>query len=398
MAIITCPECSGKVSDKAAACPHCGAPLTPNLPPPIPGITPSQPQQSTNSGTPAAPQVGLQTARLQCPNCGSPLQAKDILSSGWAHCPSCHKDVQLTGANNAFADGIVEKIMPFGASKDYFHRTCMQTLMDKGVEDVFEKIQDLRIEQKYVWVREFGYGSEREIYPMNEYGKNFFKDINGSTIMKSEIYEDWWPTDSMVEFNSSVASGKQLLPKEMSSKECKYQYSKDPECSGYAETQNYYCLPIYEESYTYEGKRYVFRGVGDNIISKYCWDDMPSDTDVVCGKPKFTEMTPCVTTAIILAVIALVIIEIAFFSNGFWAGVGYTILLAIVLSIIGAVAGAIILVPLVAIDTIIQKSVNTSRRKKFRARYEQIQRKKQQDAKRMLNLDLTYTVPEFPIP
>lgn len=27
MALTTCPECSGKVSDKAYSCPHCGFPL-----------------------------------------------------------------------------------------------------------------------------------------------------------------------------------------------------------------------------------------------------------------------------------------------------------------------------------------------------------------------------------
>ena len=27
MALITCPECHGQVSDKATACPHCGYPL-----------------------------------------------------------------------------------------------------------------------------------------------------------------------------------------------------------------------------------------------------------------------------------------------------------------------------------------------------------------------------------
>lgn len=29
MALIQCPECSNKVSDTAAACPHCGAPVAP---------------------------------------------------------------------------------------------------------------------------------------------------------------------------------------------------------------------------------------------------------------------------------------------------------------------------------------------------------------------------------
>ena len=35
MAIIACPECMGKVSDKALSCPHCGFPLQ-QLPPPQP--------------------------------------------------------------------------------------------------------------------------------------------------------------------------------------------------------------------------------------------------------------------------------------------------------------------------------------------------------------------------
>lgn len=304
----------------------------------------------------------------------------------------------LTGINNAFADGIVEKIYPFGASKDYFHRTCMQALMDRGVEDVFEKIGDLKVSQKYVWVREFGHGTQCEIYPMHEYGKDLFQSLNGSVVMKSETYEDWWPTGEMIDFNSSVISGKELLPKELSSKECKYQYSKNPDGSNYTETQNYYCLPVYEETYSYAGKKYMFRGVGNNIISRYCWDDMPKDNDVICGQPKFTDMMPLTVTAIILAVIAVIILEIGFFSQGFWAGIGYTILLAVIGSLVGAIAGTIIMIPLAAVDKIIQSSVNAARRKKFRTRYEQIQRKKQQDAKRLLNLDLNFEVPEFPIP
>lgn len=35
MALIECGECSGKLSDKAPACPHCGAP--PTTPPPVTG-------------------------------------------------------------------------------------------------------------------------------------------------------------------------------------------------------------------------------------------------------------------------------------------------------------------------------------------------------------------------
>lgn len=304
----------------------------------------------------------------------------------------------LTGINNAFADGIVEKIYPFGATKEYFHRYCMRILMKNAVEDIFEKIQDLHIAQKYIWVREFGSGAEREIYPMHEYGKTFFMAVNGSYVMKCEKYEEWWPTAEMIDFDSSLISGKELLAKQMSSKECKHQYSTNSDCSGYTETQNYYCLPIYEETYTYEGKKHTFLGIGNNTISTVCSSDVPNDTEVICGQPKYTSMTPVTTTAIVLAIILAVVIVIALFSQGFWSGLLWTLLIGGIISVIGAFVGAILLVPLVAMDTIIQKSVNASRRKKFRTRYEQIQRKKQQDAKRLLNLDLDFEVPEFPIP
>ena len=32
MALINCPECNKEISDKAAACPHCGAPSKPSKP------------------------------------------------------------------------------------------------------------------------------------------------------------------------------------------------------------------------------------------------------------------------------------------------------------------------------------------------------------------------------
>ena len=32
MALITCPECHGQVSDKADVCPHCGYPIAANTP------------------------------------------------------------------------------------------------------------------------------------------------------------------------------------------------------------------------------------------------------------------------------------------------------------------------------------------------------------------------------
>ncbi len=43
MAMITCPECTHKVSDQAAACPRCGCPIAMSLPPPLPQAAPTEP-------------------------------------------------------------------------------------------------------------------------------------------------------------------------------------------------------------------------------------------------------------------------------------------------------------------------------------------------------------------
>lgn len=54
MALVQCAECSGQLSDKASACPHCGAPAKPALVP--------------------CAECGQKISRkaLACPKCGSP--------------------------------------------------------------------------------------------------------------------------------------------------------------------------------------------------------------------------------------------------------------------------------------------------------------------------------------
>ncbi len=393
MALITCPECGAQISDRATSCPHCGVPVSSGTPIPPPIVTP--PVQPTPPAQNNGPQVGLQTANLRCPKCGAGLEAKDIMSSGWAHCPSCGKDVQLVGVNNAFADGLIEKILPFSNSRDYFHHTCMQKLMDVGCEDIFDKILNIDISQKYFWVREFGGGNSREIYPMHNYGAEFFKSIENTPILSCAKYEKIFPTDKMVDFNSSFIQGKELLPKEMSSSECKYQYTKQSN-QAYNPTPNYYCLPIFEETYSYNGKDYCFKGSGDTFM-RFCWNDIPKDP-IINGKPNYTDMTPVTLTVMGIGVLIAIAVVILAFSNGFWSGLFTLIGIGIVLAIVGSFVGTLILALTGGIDTIIQKTINSGRRKKFRKRYAEIQEHKKQTAKRMFNLDLTYDVPEFPIP
>lgn len=48
MALIKCGECGREVSDKAAACPQCGAPVASALPPPAPAVIPPPPKKKSN--------------------------------------------------------------------------------------------------------------------------------------------------------------------------------------------------------------------------------------------------------------------------------------------------------------------------------------------------------------
>ena len=50
MALTTCPECSGKVSDKAYSCPHCGFPMQ-DTPPPVKVIRKRRMRRANGTGT-----------------------------------------------------------------------------------------------------------------------------------------------------------------------------------------------------------------------------------------------------------------------------------------------------------------------------------------------------------
>ena len=59
MALIKCEECGQMVSDKAAACPHCGCPM-----------------QSQNESVDSCPECGHSVPKTAsiCPNCGYPVE------------------------------------------------------------------------------------------------------------------------------------------------------------------------------------------------------------------------------------------------------------------------------------------------------------------------------------
>ena len=62
MALFDCPECGGKVSDKASLCPHCGCPV-------------EQPQNKSKT----CPECGqeVDASVMVCPNCAFPFSVMD---------------------------------------------------------------------------------------------------------------------------------------------------------------------------------------------------------------------------------------------------------------------------------------------------------------------------------
>ena len=387
MAILICPECGGKVSDKAPSCPHCGYATTPSVIPPH------------VEEKPTLREVGLKVTSLVCPSCGNALQAKDVLSSGWAHCPFCDQDFPLEGSTGAYSDGIIEKIYPFEGSKEEFHKLCMQRLMLEGEEDIFREMNNVEVKQKYVWTREFGVGIKREVYPMDEYGKKFFVDFTGKKALPVETYGKWWPASKMVDFSSDIIRGKEIVSKELSVSECKYQYMTAGDTGHYDPTDHYYCFPIYEETFEYKGKTYGFQSVGNGTFSEFQSSYGIPQCSFLSSSPEYKEKHPCARMMYILSIIAVLfaIIE-AFSDKGFWLGLLYVVIGGLLLWI-PVTWGILLLTRIVhPIDSFIQNTINKRIRKRFRKEYDRLQSQKQQDARNNWGIDLTYEVPEYPIP
>jgi len=98
MALLNCPECGAQISDRAAACPHCGCPTVPAATPPPEG--------------PATRQMGEWTyyMKVACPHCAKvgqvatrPLRLKAGISGGKA------TGALLTGGLSLLATGLSRK-------------------------------------------------------------------------------------------------------------------------------------------------------------------------------------------------------------------------------------------------------------------------------------------------
>ncbi len=80
MALIPCGECGKQVSDKAAACPHCGNPIARGAPEPVPLDTGAADLASAQHGR--APRPGLPPAGAR-PSSSGPKDGSRTAASGF---------------------------------------------------------------------------------------------------------------------------------------------------------------------------------------------------------------------------------------------------------------------------------------------------------------------------
>ncbi len=385
------------------------------VPPPVGGAVPPQPGYYAPQGAPygapqqpqyaaqqpqqqsTAPQVGLTVQKLDCPNCRNPLGPKDIISSSWAYCRYCKESVRLNGGNSDFDDNVlIERLAKFTVTKEKYHEYFMQWLMEHGDIDIFDNLKVVSIKRKYFWAREYGQAKERAIFPMCKYGRDFFERLCDTPYMLLEDYETHFNTQEMVNFNSDDIRDTEVIAREQSASENRYEFSHT-DIGSYPPTPVYYCLPVVEEVVEYNGQEYTFIGTASGDNWWFNLGGIPT-AELFHEQPKYTSMKP--VTWIVMGVIALILIGIviAAFNNSFWSGVITLVILGILGYFLGVLLYGLIYLITGSIDAIIRAIVNRIIRKKFRNRWTEFQEHKRQSAQSNLHLNLTYEVPEFPVP
>ena len=395
MALIQCPECGKMVSDRAGSCPSCGLPLNAQTPPPAPNAGPMY----QNAGN------GISLTAMKCPNCGGPLER---ISKDMARCKNCPTEVCLSGVGLSDNE-TVESILPFKSTKDEFHVKCMKELMLVGEEDVFSQISNIKVKQYFMWVRQFGHGEKQEFYPMDTLGEKIFKMMSGKTpILPYKNFNAVFPKDDFRIFQPRYIGDAEMKKKEFTPAEVKQKYMSIPSTSGFSAHDFYFCIPVFEETFEYKGETYHFYGSGTDDISWFASDKLPKNKHITT-KPNYTTAYPLMYTVIGIMALGVLFYAGGFvieaFSDGFASGIFTLIIAGAILSAIGwvlvailGVVGAVIAGVFAIVDIPIQKSINAKRRIKYRAEYERIQKRKQEEARINIGLELAYVVPEFPIP
>lgn len=421
MALTACPECGKRISKRVSLCPDCGKPLQQYAASAGPANSSDSAARKSRKKAPNPPSEYSASA-LKCPHCKAILGPKDLLSKDWAECPQCGESVLLGGGQNAFSDNnVIERLFKLPYTKDYYHKVFMQHLMDKAGVDVFDNLKIISQRYVYFWAREYGQGRQRAVYPMCKYGKQVFNRLfpsYGYGYINAQTFDDHYNPGKMVFFNKDDIRDTELIGKEHSSSENRLDFSHT-DIGHYTPTPVYYCLPVVEEVVEYRKTRYTFIAPPDllyDAMGRPCFsmDNFPGLDFLSSKAPAYTNIKPVTKTAKFLFVLIVLFILGFFFyvtltiykntpeaERVLWVHIFMGVLLQAFIGSIAYIVARLckpILYLLGYIDIAIRSFVNQSIRQEFRMHWQQVQEHKRWAAKRNLGLDLTYTVPPFPIP
>ena len=306
MAVITCPKCGGKVSDKVSSCHHCGSAINESL---TSDLTSGNVEQNTLSkkrcpecgelvsdklnscphcGCPFEEASALNVdshlfethkfSELTCPNCGAPLSKGNISANGWTFCHSCNKDVMISSDDDLYSPERIKKIFVKKDSKDIFYCNCIKELCEYSCEDIFREMKNMEVKTIYVWVRKW----QDKYFSLSEYGENFFPYLKSASerwsynknkaqtqtnVVSSDVFEHYYSDVYMMDFNGEyMRSQLDIVPRDISKQEYSHHSAKYPDMP---ESGEYFCVPIYECSFEYKGETYHFKGAGSGDIVTY---------------------------------------------------------------------------------------------------------------------------------
>lgn len=108
MALTSCRECGGRVSDKAAACPHCGCPIN------LKTASPPRAVDAPQRGQPPADVLATISRQAAVPVSSGPAPPGGSASNSDLYCPDC--DFRVT-ASAEICPGCGSRLIPSNSAQ-----------------------------------------------------------------------------------------------------------------------------------------------------------------------------------------------------------------------------------------------------------------------------------------
>lgn len=394
MPIIKCPDCGNMISTLAQQCPKCGRPMKAVTTLTTGFMTPPSPPSHLESDPKTKGQI------YKCCKCRAQINKSEIDWDGWATCPVCKTEQKMPGYSNISSRNQVHKIIPFMLSAEEMHKHFMQWMIENCEENVFDKIKIIEQKKLLFEAREFGTSNQRALFPMCNYGKEIFKKLTrttdnpqGTSYLYCNIYDKYFK-GNIEDYSPKLKEDATLIKNEFSERESKRQFSQT-DIGSLKETDFYYAIPIFEETFEYEGEQYKFIGLFSGKKMLFSTDDFPQDF-FFQSKPSYTTSEPVHT----LFIVAFLFLIIYLFKEWKW---GWLLIIATVFGVTTAAGCPEFVTNLIhlmafPIDSMIQTITNQRRRTKFREDWDKRMEYKKWSAHNNFNVELYYETPDFPTP